>query len=169
MYEKNLKQQHSININKKILKTPVSVVPYSPIKNQFYSAALTLIFALSLSSCASMNNFQPSQAELEKENFGTNGCPDDYKEQIKKSMSRILKDPSSAKYQFSNCKKGRLFVGWLNGGSMYGYLAKALINAKNSFGGYTGNSKYYFIFQNGKIKRWNKPDQTTFDHLEWEE
>lgn len=69
-------------------------------------------------------------------------------------MAASLKDPESARYTFQPTFKGYSQDGSLatNGGRvLYGYVAPVLVNAKNSYGGYTGNHQYVFMFSNGVI------------------
>ncbi|CNJ19119.1 Uncharacterised protein [Yersinia aldovae] len=92
----------------------------------------------------------PSQVAVSTANYGV--LPADYQEQIKVHMSNSLKDPDSAKYTFLPTFKGYSQDGSMSssgGGVSYGYVAPVLVNAKNSYGGYTGNQKYVFIFSGG--------------------
>lgn len=92
----------------------------------------------------------PSPVELSSAAYGT--LPADYQDQIKNHMSTVLKDPDSARYTFLPTFKGYAQDGSLSasgGGVKYGYVAPVLVNAKNSYGGYTGNQRYVFIFSGG--------------------
>lgn len=67
-------------------------------------------------------------------------------------MNSILKDPESARYTFQPTFKGYSQDGSMSdssGGVRYGYVAPVLVNAKNSYGGYTGNQQYVFMFSGG--------------------
>ena len=67
-------------------------------------------------------------------------------------MARQLKDPYSAKYTFEEPRKGMCKDGLLLGGEKhYGYIVPVTINAKNSYGGYTGNELHYFFFSEGRF------------------
>ncbi|MBB1441520.1 hypothetical protein H5202_23485, partial [Shewanella sp. SG41-4] len=49
-------------------------------------------------------------------------------------------------------RKGMTQDGWAAGGEKhFGYIVPTLINAKNSYGGYTGSQRYYFLFSNGQV------------------
>ncbi len=92
----------------------------------------------------------PSQTAITNANYGT--LPDDYQQQVKKHMSAVLKDPESARYTFETPFKGYSQDGSMsstNGGVIYGYILGVQVNAKNSYGGYTGNQLYVFMFSNG--------------------
>jgi hypothetical protein len=67
---------------------------------------------------------------------------------------RILRDPYSAHFQYGEPVKAVWQAGALaGGGKSYGYLVTVLVNAKNGFGGYTGNERYDFFLMNGHA--WN--------------
>ena len=75
--------------------------------------------------------------------------PADPIEAAKLLMPEVLKDPASATYQFSNTFKGRCKRGRLGGAQWIGWAANVSINAKNSFGGYTGYQPYTILFSGG--------------------
>lgn len=92
----------------------------------------------------------PSQVAISTANYGT--LPTDYQQQIKNHMTSILKDPESARYTFEPPFKGYSQDGSLSstgGGVTYGQVVGVQVNAKNSYGGYTGNQLYVFMFSNG--------------------
>lgn len=103
--------------------------------------------ALSLTGCASVS--PPTQQQIESASYGA--LPDDYQAQIKNTMSAMLKDPYSAQYTFLQPFKGYSQDGaWApsKGGVTYGWVAPVMVNAKNSYGGYTGAKRYVFMFSN---------------------
>jgi hypothetical protein len=58
---------------------------------------------------------------------------------IERAMETMLKDPESAKYRFGMLYKAKSFKGLIRGGGYnYGWGMDFMVNAKNSFGGYTG-------------------------------
>lgn len=62
-----------------------------------------------------------------------------------------LKDPDSARFgRFSKPRKEYLYE---NSKPVYGYSVCAEINAKNSYGGYTGSQTYWFLIRNEIIQR----------------
>lgn len=103
-----------------------------------------LIVALSaalLSGC-----FRPSAEQLANADYGP--YPDDYEQIIKSYMAQRLKDPYSAQYQFVNPPR----QGWNGiGGLKFGYVSCVFINAKNSFGGYTGSTLNYFMLRGSSV------------------
>lgn len=98
-----------------------------------------------LAGCVSV-----SPQELANVHFGD--CPASYQDDIKKLKSNTLKDPYSAVYTFGEPRKGVAQDGLLRGGRKYfGWIVPVQLNAKNSFGAYTGNKQYYFFFYNRRI------------------
>jgi hypothetical protein len=74
--------------------------------------------------------------------------PADIEARIKAQYQVILKDPYSAVYQFEAPKKA-YFRG--PSGMVYGYIIPVHVNAKNSYGGYTGGEVYYWAWANGQL------------------
>lgn len=108
--------------------------------NRFY----LLLLVLSV-GCAELQKPPPGA------DFGT--IPGDYESVIKSQMDRTLKDPESAKYRF-----GQTLHAWANRGSESGgtlmWTGQAVqmeINAKNSYGGYTGFSPWIAFFTEGRL------------------
>lgn len=65
----------------------------------------------------------------------------------------ILKDPSSATYDYGSPFKGHINEGLIYGGdvSWVGWVYPVRINAKNSYGGYTGATEYYVMYRGNNI------------------
>ncbi|AMO82119.1 MULTISPECIES: lipoprotein [Hafniaceae] len=105
-----------------------------------------LVGALLLSGCMAT----PSLTETTSANYGQ--LPSDYKEMIQNDISYALKDPDSAKYEFGEPRKAYLQGGIAENFKMYyGWVIPVSVNAKNSYGGYTGFKKRYYMFSNGQI------------------
>lgn len=103
-----------------------------------------LIIPALLSACASA----PSGSELAAADYGPQ--PSDYQAIIKDYMSRHLRDPGSAEYEFGTApaKSWHAFGG---APRQYGWAVCAHINSKNGYGGFVGARKSYFLIQNGSI------------------
>lgn len=117
--------------------------------NKFYAGLIAVVALTSIAGCAPK---PPSAVAISSANYGT--LPSDYKEQIKNHFNKILKDPYSAQFTFEAPYKGLSQDGALsstNGGVHYGHIVPVQVNAKNSYGGYTGNQLYVFMFSNGVI------------------
>jgi hypothetical protein len=104
--------------------------------------ALTLSISIALTACA----IPPSRQEISTADFGE--YPNNYESIVKRFMDTRLKDPESARYQFI----GNPQRGWYRyDRKVFGYVICAYINAKNGFGGYTGNQLSYFMIKNGRV------------------
>lgn len=105
-----------------------------------------IIVSISLCAVVAGCALPPSKEELAGADYGS--YPSNHEQTIKNYMQRVLKDAESARYQFLNSPK----TGWNGfGGSKYGYVVCAYINAKNSYGGYVGNRMSYFMIRNDRV------------------
>jgi len=109
----------------------------------------SLLLSLGLCGCATY----PTQQEIAAADNGPQLDPDQYVAKIREAMELRLKDPDSAQYKFISATKA-----FYPGGPVarfktttYGWSVKFLVNAKNSYGGYTGYSPYKAFFQGDKI------------------
>jgi hypothetical protein len=104
------------------------------------AAFLILACAFLLVGCVSV-----SPQEIASADFGPK--PGDYEERVKKFMGSVLKDPMSAVYEFRPTLRKGVVMGGLpdNFAKHYGWVVIVSINAKNSFGGYTGAKTYYIM------------------------
>ena len=84
-------------------------------------------------------------------NYGK--VPTKYAETIPARMSTVLKDPQSARYRFGVPQPAYLNNGWLYGGKVtwQGYLVYFYVNAKNSYGGYTGEEKWLALIRDENV------------------
>jgi len=84
-------------------------------------------------------------------NYGA--YPRNYEDKIKSMIEPVLKDPYSAHYNFRTPHKAYAVDGLIGGNKEYfGYCVDVGVNAKNSFGGYTGERLYTFFMYNGQIQ-----------------
>lgn len=123
----------------------------------FILAASLAFSAFIITGCAPK---PPSSVAISTANYGV--LPSDYQDQVKQYFNSALKDPESARYTFEPTFKGYAQDGSMastSGGVTYGYVAPVQVNAKNSYGGYTGNKLYVFIFSNGVMY------ETTLNYL----
>jgi len=99
---------------------------------------LVLVLLVGLTGCAKVT-YEEAMAK-----YGP--IPSDYEEQVKEQVIPQLKDPNSARFTFPSggCYSGRSLTG--PGWGVYFY-----VNAKNSFGGYTGNQDWACSIMNGKV------------------
>ncbi len=105
-----------------------------------FAKYLAMILSLALAGCVSVN-----QDEIKTANFGDK--PSNYEERVKDYMAMELKDPMSAVYNFRQpLRRAVVKMGMSdNFAKYYGWVVEVSVNAKNSFGGYTG-AKTYYIF-----------------------
>lgn len=110
-------------------------------------------------------NKPPSDSELTGADYGPIPSKS-HQEQIRSTMETLLKDPESAKYRFSSPKKDWIpryhFDPVIKGqprlhGYLFGWKIDFGINAKNSYGGYTGENPYMAFFENGELRGIFKP------------
>ncbi len=95
--------------------------------------------------------FDAYKATLPEPNADYGSYPDNYKQLIQAYMSKNLKDPESARYsEFTTPRKEHAIE---NRKAIYGYSSCVMVNAKNSYGGYTGNQLFWFFYRNGEIVR----------------
>jgi len=111
------------------------------------------VAALSLSACASA----PTAQEIANADYGRAMTQEECESTVKATIGTYLKDPTSAQYQFGTCGKGWApSVPVASLPKQFGYRLSASINAKNSFGGYTGYKPYDFLMKDGVMLRKSK-------------
>jgi hypothetical protein len=122
----------------------------------------TLVLALIAVAC--FNPIQgcaskPTAAEIAEFDYGP--MPGDREEaEIKAFFEDALKDPESARYKWGDWNRFWVQEAPLMGGDRHvGWLMIVGVNAKNSFGGYTGSKDYGFIYKNGKLQKLVTPEE----------
>lgn len=118
----------------------------------------TIVFIAFLAAFVSGCAVTPMPTPLQIALKDCGPAPVDYKEQIEALIGFRLKDPESARYKYSIPEKGCVRSAPLQGSKLYfGWLVNVEVNAKNSYGGYTGYELYQTLFQDGEIVAWSKP------------
>lgn len=113
-----------------------------------------ILLGISLSGCVQpMTKSEVSAAVYEP-------LPGNYKEQIQTMMEARLKDPDSAKYKFFDPRKS-----FTESTRHFAYVVPVGINAKNSYGGYTGYEMYYFAYYNSIFK--DVTNGVKFEAVKW--
>jgi hypothetical protein len=97
----------------------------------------------------SMSCAHPSLEERERADYGP--YPIKYQETILSVLQLVLKDPDSAKVEFLRGPSPLWLRVFTQG--QYGYGVCASVNAKNSFGGYTGRQLYVFLLRDNQVVR----------------
>ena len=106
------------------------------------------LLALGVASCAIV----PTTQEQAAADYGTPMEQAEAEAAAEAHIKARLKDPGSAVFTWKP-----IYAGYLRGApivgrkTIYGYLLDGTVNAKNSFGGYTGAEPYQVIFRNGVI------------------
>lgn len=74
--------------------------------------------------------------------------PSNVESSIRAHFEQTLKDPESARYKIGEPQKAHANWGLIDGGKVrwVGYLVRVEVNAKNSYGGYTGYQPYMALF-----------------------
>ncbi|MCT2529581.1 hypothetical protein N2382_01810 [SAR92 clade bacterium H921] len=119
---------------------------------------LLVMLILGLTACT----FQKLSSD---HNFGS--PPSDYKDKIVAYYQMVLKDPESAKYRYGIPYKAYANEGSAYGGkvSWSGWAVDVEVNAKNSFGGYTGFESERVLFQNGEVYKLPPGDRGNFTRV----
>jgi len=108
----------------------------------------TLLATLLLAGCATTLTPQ-QEAALE---YGER--PENAEATARAWFNRTLKDPYTAHYSFKEVEQGWMRDAPIMGGKIHGgWRIMADVNAKNSYGGYTGVQQYIFFFENTKLTR----------------
>jgi len=126
------------------------MVPSSKSFLGFLAIPLLMFVILVTAGCASG---PPTQQELAKADYGTAISQEDAQRAANEFLKRVLKDPDSARIDWSPITSGWIREAPLHGGGvLFGYVLNASFNAKNSYGAFIGYKPYMFLFYNGIIK-----------------
>ena len=139
----------------------------------FIKAFSVLALAICLAGCVLFipNYFDPTAEELASANYGKPVDELLVDNILPTAIKSALKDPYSAKIK----KYIAPIKGWIaNIGGFddfrgrkyqYGYFVVYKVNAKNSFGAYTGDQSYYFLIRDNKIISSGRENETGWS--EW--
>jgi len=121
--------------------------------------AFVLVTVLQLYGCASELSKKDAEANAWKRslpvaNADYGGYPANYETLIKIHLSQTLKDPDSVRYgAFSLPRQEHVIENFMAQQAIYGYSVCVSVNAKNSYGGYTGSHVFWYFIRNGEILR----------------
>ncbi|MDP2226797.1 MAG: hypothetical protein Q8J78_04915 [Moraxellaceae bacterium] len=113
---------------------------------------LFALAALSLAGCYTPTTQAQYEAQVAQMGYGA-ALPADWQGLVKTFMQMRLKDSDSAIWQFDE----KTTESWAGESDRTGtriaagHVVKAMINAKNSYGGYTGFEPYQFIIRDGRV------------------
>lgn len=119
------------------------------------------IYADDSAKAIAQNNFNLVHNAL-KEIKDIPPLPENWKEIVENGIRNILKDPESARFRYpdeqqkycalSNSKVGPIKpITSHTASPLTGYSGIVFVNAKNSFGGYTGESPFWYMITDGKL------------------
>lgn len=107
---------------------------------------------LALAGCVTPPTQQEYEATVATIGYGAE-LPADWQERVKTFMEMRLKDPVSAIWKFDE-KSATAWAGEsdMNGVRVVaGHVVTGQVNAKNSYGGYTGFEQYQFMIRDGEV------------------
>jgi len=109
---------------------------------------MLIVVTFFIIGCA--GNTQPKYTEKD---FPPKPNIENFKEKIIEATKNILKDPDSAKFSHFGESKKAYSLSSLSKLNMAGWSVLFYVNAKNSYGGYTGDTPYQaFLTKHGKDK-----------------
>lgn len=120
-------------------------------KTKLLASLFGLALVLALVGCVNVPRAQ-LEAEVARIGYGDDLAPG-YEEKVKAAMELRLKDPASAIYRFGDPYKNWQTKAAIDGGQLdkVGWCVPVLINAKNSYGGYTGFQPYRVWFRDNRV------------------
>ena len=124
-------------------------------KNEAGMKRLMMAFGLAalLAGCATP---MPTQEQITAADCGP--TPASAQDAIKHWFDTALKDSDSARLRFGEPKKGVVRDAPIEGGKLHwGWIVQVQVNAKNSYGGYTGFQDYSFFFRDGRMTGVKRP------------
>lgn len=123
--------------------------------------ASAVISAILLAGCAPNQQLQDAQKRdaeftesvrnINLETADVGSKPTEYQSLVESAIRDQLKDPDSAKFSGFTAPRKEVMVEQRD--FIYGYSTCVFVNAKNSYGGYTGKQLYWAFIRNNKILR----------------
>lgn len=109
-----------------------------------------VVVAAGLAGCASLGPL--SSTQLANADYGEWMDSAASDRAVQQFLNGRLKDPMSAIVQCQQPYQGYLRDPPIMGAKPhFGYVVECQVNAKNSFGGYTGAKRYAFVLRNGAV------------------
>jgi hypothetical protein len=114
------------------------------------TVVLILVLTVSLSGCSTGGGL--TLEEIANADYGR--FPNNHQDVVKSYFSNSLKDPFSARYQFTSAparaySRNAPAVG--GGINRFGYVVNVSVNAKNSYGAYVGWKNYRLLIRNDRV------------------
>ena len=100
------------------------------------------VFLLAFAGCSSIDF-----SEIDGGSYGDYPFEGELEAKAEQYLERVLFDPESRRIRWvdKEPKKSALWTGLLNDGWVYGWTKRFGLNAKNRFGGYTGEKAYFVM------------------------
>jgi len=127
------------------------------VKMRIPAVVLALSISAILSSCQTTTQTPENKAVVSQ-------IPNDYKQQTVAYFKKTLKDPYTVR-DAEITEPTVIFVGLVNGTTAPGVCVR--MNAKNSFGAYTGVEAFSVAFKSGKVFLVNPPLFDTCTKANW--
>ncbi len=110
------------------------------------------VLAIFLSACGVAYNANRSKllSTATEADYGP-PPPDNHQDIEARAVLATLKDPESARFQFGGVSRDAIPSGPMSPTAMLVWVTFAQVNAKNSYGGYTGFQPWRFAWTNGRI------------------
>lgn len=105
----------------------------------------------------------PSAEQLATADYGTRVTKEEAERMIVEYQKPLLLDPGSAIWRFAT---GDPTPEWMSdhlGNFYYGWGTRYSINAKNSYGGYAGETQFLVMFYQGKMFRRSEENRSKTD------
>jgi hypothetical protein len=123
-----------------------------------FTATLRLLLTLTplVTGCATA----PTGEARAQADYGTEIAQADAERLALALLGSYLKDPGSAQIAWAPVQRGWIKEPAVNGGATrFGYVLEARVNAKNSYGVYTGAKLFRFLFFNGQLVSAHVPQE----------
>lgn len=109
------------------------------------------LFLFGLASLTACTAAHPSATQLAEADIGPMPDQADSERVAREYLNAVLKDPMSAIVAFSELRRGWYSKGFRWDPAKLAWRLPAAVNAKNSYGGYTGAKAYNFFFLEGQL------------------
>lgn len=120
---------------------------------KYHRLILASLTPIMLSACM-QDYYRPDTSNIAPTDYGSPIAQADAESAAKEFLNARLKDASSAIYQCYPVTTGVERDALIFGGRVWaGYELRCGVNAKNSFGGYTGFEPFIFMFHDGALVR----------------
>lgn len=115
------------------------------------TTALLAAALLALPSCGLVP--YPSNEEIMSAQLGPAPTATEVRAGVDGALDALLKDPYSKMVNYGTPQKGFYRMPF-SASDKYAWLVPCEVNAKNSYGGYTGHKRWVFFFLRSKVVGW---------------